>query len=401
MKRFLFFLICFTCVVQAFGQSNTNYNTQNNGLINSNSTEEKNEEEKKLEVPVPQTMPELKEESEHYKVQKKTVPSVSSGKYNQATSAEKSNTMFSSSRKTASTQLTSRSPSTLQQEEMNQAINFYKINAPESFEYHYFTYTAGNYNIELYPHLLKAQELKPANSDVITQVAAYEIITGDSAQAEANLTKLVEMGKLEQEVLAYDKDVLNSVPAGSVLLTHGFDDSYGTFYLNSVMNIGTEVKIISLDFMQSTAYRDSLKKDGFKIPASTTVDVNFLNEFCKQNEEKKLFLSMTFPKPYLSPMVDKLSIHGLVFAYSTKQAGILEENELIWSELLKNGFIYKARTERGKQLSSNYLPLLFYLRENYQTKGLGDKLDEIDEAIDRIGVQSNKMSKVNSMRGLK
>lgn len=395
MKLFLFFIICFWSVSQAFGQSNTNSNIQFNEPVNGNAEEEK----KNLEVPVPQTMPQLKEEQQHvkYKVEKS---SPVSKKASTPASAEGSSVMFSSSRKTASTQMTSRSPSPMQQQEMNQAISFYKVNAPESFEYHYFTYAAGNYNVSLFPHLKKAEEMKPANSDVIAQVAAYSIITGDSIQAEKSLSRLVEIGKIEQEVLAYDTDLLNSVPANGVLLTHGFDDGYGSFYLNSVANLRTDVKIISLDFMQSKVYRDSLQKDGFRMPASATVDVQFLSEFCQKNESKNLYLSMTFPKPYLTALADKLSVHGLTFAYGAGKANTFENNEALWQKIVQAGSVNRFKTEKGKQLSANYLPLLFYLRERYEADDPA-RLKDIDAAIDKIGVQSNKFSKVNSIRGLK
>lgn len=394
MKPFLFLVVCFTVAAQAFGQSNTNVPTNtNNGVLQNNSSVTEEEEKIRLEVPATNTMPDLMREAEQASPRKKEKMSVSKE------SSISSSGKFSNSRKIASTQLTSRSPSPMQQQEMDEAVGFYKANAPESFEYHYFKYAGGNYDISLFPHLQKAMALKPNNSDVIAQVAAYNIIVNDSVEAAKNLTQLVEIGKIEPEVLNYGTDMLTSVPTGGVLLTHGFDDSYSAFYLNSVAHLRTDVKVISLDFMQSKVYRDSLKNDGFKIPASNTVDVAFMREFCASNEDKNLFISMTFPKPYLAPLADKLNIHGLVFSYGVKQSAILEDNEVLWDKILKNDFTFK--TEKGKQLSSNYLPLLFYLRESYQNAGLMEKVAEIDKAIDCIGVQSNKFSKVNSMRSRK
>ncbi len=45
--------------------------------------------------------------------------------------------------------------------------------------------------------------------------------------------------------------------------------------------------------------------------------------------------------------------------------------------------------------------MLFYLRDSYEIKGKTAELVEIDKAIDKIGIQSKKTSKVNSMRGKK
>lgn len=389
MKFLLFFLTCMLVAVQSFGQNqNTNGNNVNvKPPVNNNSSTEEREEIQIQEKPA---LKEVKVTSE-----KKKAEAVSQ----EMNQTEQSRILFSNMRKMATTQMSSRSPSPAQQQEMNKAINYYKANAPESFEYHYFTYTAGNYNTSLYPHLKKAAELKPTNSDVIVQLAAYNTIAGNKTDAKKNLKELVSNGKLSDEVLSYDTDLLNSVPQNGVLITHGFDDGFGSLYMNSVKELRKDVKIISLDFMQSKAYRDSLKKDGFNMPASTVIDVAFLNEFCKKNEQKKLFLSMTFPKPYFTEMADKLYVHGLVFAYGEKGKDLQAENEALWAKLLKAKFIYKADTEKGKGLTSNYLPMLFYLRELYETNRRTKDLNNIDKAIDQIGMQSNKLSKVNSIRG--
>lgn len=399
MKFLLSFLILLCFVGSAFGQQN---NTNNQNIKPANSNSNGTQEQESLEE-IQLTSPVLKEATtKENRVKSESANKKSKTQAPSAVKQESAQTLdskFSVTKKTASTQMTSRSPSVAQQNEMDKVIDQYKATAPESFEYHYFTYAAGNYDVSLIAHLRKAQALKPKNSDVLVQLAAYNTIVGDSIEATKQLKQLVEMDKLTSEVLSYDADVLNSVPQGGYLLTHGFDDGFGTLYMKSVKKVRKDVKIISLDFMQSKFYRDSLRKAGFKMPASTTIDVSFLNEFCKKNADKKLFLSMTFPKPYFAAMADQLYVHGLVFGYGKNGAAILEENEVLWNKLLKSEFIYKAQTEKGKQLTSNYLPMLFYLRSYYEMKGLKAKVAEIDKAIDRIGMQSSKFSKVNSMRG--
>ena len=43
------------------------------------------------------------------------------------------------------------------------------------------------------------------------------------------LEKLKMAGKLTDNTLHYAEDVLLSVPENGVLITHGFDDSYGVY----------------------------------------------------------------------------------------------------------------------------------------------------------------------------
>lgn len=403
MKFFTSLLLVVFCVLWSFGQEHQkphlNNSNQNNTLQN-NSNNSLEEIEIKKEAPTVKKTQELqkttqKKSAEKEQQQRSKAPAVS-GNASQNQAVQKT---FTVQRKMASTQTTSRSPSSVQQEEMNKAVDFYKQHAPESFEFHYFTYTAGNYDISLFPHLQKAQQLKPANSDVIIQLAAYYAITKNSQQAKANLEKLVQNGRIGSDVLGYDKDLLNSVSQGGVLLTHGFDDTYGVLYQQLNKSIRSDVRIISLDFMQSKAYRDSLGKEGFVLPASKVIDTYFLEQFCKLNKAKQVHVSMTFPKPYLASVVNKLKVTGISFLYHEGQYPAFEKNEGLWATYTSAGFIEKATTEKAKQLSSNYLPMLFLLRERYSERGQKKDLERIDKHIDRIGAQSNKLSTVNSMRG--
>ena len=66
---------------------------------------------------------------------------------------------------------------------MDNLVESLEKNAPESFEYHYFKYVAGNYNVVLIDHLKKAEALRPTNSDVNIQIAAYYLIVKDSTNA--------------------------------------------------------------------------------------------------------------------------------------------------------------------------------------------------------------------------
>jgi hypothetical protein len=311
----------------------------------------------------------------------------------------KTNTSFLKNKKLAATQITSRTPTLEQQAEMNTAIDYYKLNAPESFEYHYFTYIAGNYNLDLIMHLEKAKELKPTNSDVIVQMAAYHTIISDTNASSKELSQLVQMGKIEADVLTYDNALLNSVSTNGVLLTHGFDDAYGSFYLQQNNNVRNDVKIVSLDLMQSKVYRDSLQKDGFQIPSSQVVDVQFFQDFCAQNQSKNLNLSMTFPKPYLQPQINQLEVQGLVYVFKDLSKNRATENQQIWKIINLSKAIESVHTEKGKQLTANYLPMLFYLKDLYEKQNKKNEIPPIDKAIEKIGIQTNKLKQIQTILG--
>ena len=169
---------------------------------------------------------------------------------------------FSTTKSEASIQRSQRSPSLGQQVEMDQAVDYFEVTSPNSFEFHYFKYVSGNYDVSLVKHLEEAEAIRPDNADVQVQMAAYNMIKRNKDSAIGYLDKLKAAGRLTENILHYAEDILLSVPKNGVLITHGFDDSYATWYKQKTSDIRKDVTIISLDFMQSDHYRALLKEDG-------------------------------------------------------------------------------------------------------------------------------------------
>lgn len=307
-------------------------------------------------------------------------------------------TGFSSTSVNSDMQRTSRSPSYQQQIQMDQAVNYFQENAPTSFEYHYFKYVAGNYNVDLFPDLEAAAKIRPENADVHVQMAGYFMIENQVDTALIYLNKLLESDRLTDNVVAYSGDILRSVPENGTLITHGFDDSYGSYYALNEQYIRSDVTLISLDFLQSEAYRKDLTSKGYILPASNIVDVNYLTNFCALNVDKNLSISLTTPKEYFQAIQDKLYIVGLVFEYHTSEFDNFLRNDYLWNESLEKSVISNPVDEKGKQLSANYLPMLLHLRRVYDVTGEREKLKEVDEVSDQVGVQCRKYEQVQKVK---
>ena len=305
---------------------------------------------------------------------------------------------FEYSKKRSSVQRTQRSPSIQQQAEMNDAVGYFEQNLPNSFEFHYFKYTAGNYNVDLYPHLKEAENLRPNNSDVHVQLSAYHIIEGNKQQAITYMNKLVASKRLGSNVLKYSGDILRSTPKNGTLVTHGFDDTYGAWYMQQVKGVRPDVKLISLDFLQSEQYRSSLKSNGYKLPQSEKVDTHYFSEFCRLNTGKKLAVSMTTPKEYFRSILANVYVTGLVFEYRTSSYDNFQRNVDLWEQQLRKELVGGVQDEKAKQLSANYLPMLFQMRKVYNQKGDTQKVKELDKAIDRVAVQCKKYEKVQHLK---
>ena len=307
---------------------------------------------------------------------------------------------FTLTKQQSSTQRTQRTPSAAQQSQMNQVVVDLEQNAPESFEFHYFKYVAGNYNVALIDDLKKAESLRPQNSDVQIQLAAYNIIVNDSKNAQVYLEKLIKSTRLSQEVLDYAEDLLKSAPDKGTLITHGFDDTYACYYLQAAKKIRSDVRLISLDFLQSEKYRTDLKTAGYVLPEKALIDVAYLQEFCSKNESKGLAISMTTPKEYLVPIQQNLFAVALVFEYHKELTyNNFYRNDYLWNEELSKTLINKATTDKAKQLSANYLPMLLFLHKTYTESKEAEKVKEVDEAMDKVAVQCKKYDQVKKLKG--
>lgn len=305
---------------------------------------------------------------------------------------------FEISRSEATIQRTQRSPSEGQQLEMNNAVDYFEQTAPESFEYNYYRYAAGNYNTSLVSNLSVAEELRPDNSDVQTQFAAYHIIMGNQTEAIDYLDQLVVSGRLSQGVLDYSEDILRSTPENGTLLTHGFDDTYGSYYMQNSKGVRTDVELVSLDFMQSEEYCDRLKSKNYQIPDNTLVNVDYFSSFCALNSGKKIAVSMTTPKEYIQPQMSNFYATGLVFEYHPEPFSNLARNEMLWDNGLSKKVLIAPADDKARRLSSNYLPMLFLLRKAYSEQGRTKELQEIDQELDKVGAQSDKYEKVQSLK---
>jgi hypothetical protein len=276
-------------------------------------------------------------------------------------------TNFLIQKKNASTQFKQRSPTDFQQNEMNKIVEFYNLNFPNSFEFHFYKYLSGNHNTNLGHHLIMSNQLIPKNQDVKVQLVAYNFITNNISETKSNLAYLKKSNFLTDETIEYARNLLKSTLEKGILMTHGIDDTYGVLYVQLNENFRKDVKLISLDFMQSEYYRESLlKNDNFHIPKSTTVNDDFLAEFCSKNGSKNIQISLTFPKPYFEKMIEKLNVIGLTFVYDKDISEVHIFNEKLYKDFREQTLTSnKLKSDKFKRLEANYLPMLFYLRKSY------------------------------------
>lgn len=276
-----------------------------------------------------------------------------------------------------------RTPLAAEQAEMDAKVKQLELISPNSWEYQLAYYSAGNYNLDRSSALEKAHQMNPDNIEVQKQFFSAEYINGDTLNAGNTLSLLSLNEDISLAVERYTSDVLTSCTMNSTLITHGFEDTYGALFNQFNHQQRMDVKVISLDFLQSPQYREKLIGLGYNLPKSTKIDVAYLSQFCFLNAEKELFLSVTIPRNYLDPLSKKLFPVGLTFQHAaTPEEDLPIRQENLWFEQL-NKYGLNEGEERSK-FAMNYMPLLMYLEAKYVQEGNEVLLLQIRESMDQI-----------------
>ena len=302
---------------------------------------------------------------------------------------------FKKIQNTVRTQDNQRSPTPEQQMKVDQLVREMKSSDSTSINYHLTKFTTGNYNTENGYHINQAFSQNPNDKDVLKQITALSVIEADSAKTLNFLELQVQNNHLDQNFIDYGSDLLMSMPTNSTLITHSFDDTYGSLYNQLKFNQRKDVKVINLDFCQSETYRHNLNKLGYQVPKQEMVDTQFLSDFIYLNRNRTLALSLTLPKNYFMLLQSDLIINGLVLLFSPNLT--IGENIDLWEKQLSKKVI-TGKTDLAKKLSLNYLPMLVELRNQYSVNNQMEKVREVDRIMDEIGKRTGKSIQVKDLQ---
>ena len=289
-----------------------------------------------------------------------------------------------------------RNPTPEQQKELNKTLQTIETIDSNSFDYHIMKVKAGNYEVNNYYHLAKANELNASHPELQKQILAYQIITADSTEIKSSLNYQVENQQIAPEFINYGADLLYSSPQNSTLITHSFDDTYSVLFNQLNKKERKDVTVINLDFCQSKEYRELLSKKGYQLNYKGAIDTKFLSDMVSLNPTKKIALSMTLPKDYFLNQTQELEIYGLVFIPRIEE-DFTTENQSLWEKGLTKKILV-SDTELAKRLSKNYLPLLLELSQLYQSKNQWEKKQEVDEWIMKIGKKTNVSDQLKKLK---
>lgn len=279
--------------------------------------------------------------------------------------------------------------------EMNLKLESMRSANPTGFEYQLAEYQIGNYDVSKIGYLKEAERLNPTNKEVQIQLAAYYEIT-DGAEKLTYLKKLSDSKYFSDDLLNYAQLVLATMPKNGVLITHGTNDTYPLWMLQDINNYRSDVTIMSLDLMQSQAYRQRFAKKGFRLPTSSFVDTQFLKELVQLNTSIGLHISMTVPSPYLNSIRSFLEIEGLSF--TTNRADFATKNQHIYQQLLKElEGLYIPKTTLGKNLQLNLTPMLLVIRNTAVITNDKRLLKKVEKQLIELAKAGGKEQQIKSL----
>ncbi len=287
-----------------------------------------------------------------------------------------------------------KTPTPIQQQQMENQLKEIKRINENSFQYHLLNYQVGNYDFSKIESLKEAAKIRPNDVSVLKEFSAYSYIMNDEEELRKYLNSLNSMRIFSMDLELFAVSLLHSLPKNTYLITHGESDTYPLLIQQKIKNIRKDVEIISLEHLQSMDYRNRLKKEGFRMPKSNVIGTDFFAEFMQLNKTKFIVVAPSVPRSYIEKG-DKLNAVGFgYFLFDYKQTNA---NKTIYENELKS--LISKHVDRGikSDVISNYLPFLFEVRNQYIEKKDVRAIDEIEKLILRIAQLSNKETQVKAL----
>lgn len=259
---------------------------------------------------------------------------------------------------------------------------------PGTFDYHILKCLYAEDPVQTKQDLDQAASLNPNHPLVLVQQLKYYHILGNQAQAVVVLQSLKNSGRISNDKLAYTEDVLKGMPVNAVVLTNGFDDTYSMLYLQWVKGMRTDLMIVSIDYYRCAEFRKKIANR--LIISEEKIKFNSRYQFWKslsdQRTSKSIVLPFTLPPTWLKEISASTVCGGLYLIHPT------------FSSPQQRLQAYQQMTFASTSLSDNYLPFLFFLKQEAERSNAG-LVATIESRILQIAEKSKHRNDVKKELG--
>lgn len=265
------------------------------------------------------------------------------------------------------------------QSQLNSIVDSMAIVVPNSFEYNYCSYLNSNFDVDAIGYLEAAYNLEPDNPETYDDFIAHYELTNDSKKKEEFCELWYESGEVDQEVLDYNYNVLQSLERNAILVTNGELDTYPIWVLQEVDGVRTDVTVLNMNLMKDHAYRNrKMKELGLNAYSDYGSDRNgFLEEIAERNPSKHVYFGLTVSQSALKEMQDYLYLTGLAFRYSNQDFDNMSVLVDHWENDFEIDYLNNlSASGTAEQMQQNYLIPLLTLSNHYLSVGELDKAGE-------------------------
>jgi len=261
-----------------------------------------------------------------------------------------------------------------------------RLKAPGTFTYYITAYKTSTNKTEALDKLEMAYGLEPQNTEVLKEFVNYAELNNQVNLKNEFAQKLASNNAYSAAVLDYNKNVLNSVPNNTIVITNGDVDTYPVWIQQEIHAINPAVHIWNIENLQDKKYQNQVfKTTGIPIFSGTKTSREILNHILTNKPYGEVYLTLTLPHDILRKYSANLYLTGLALNYNTSTIN----NNL---NLLQHNWETKFDISHyldDHLINKNYLLPMIQLYKHYDLNGEKDRASELKKAIKKLAKAQN------------
>ena len=279
-----------------------------------------------------------------------------------------------------------------------------------TFEFNYVLFIHDNNMDQRFDHLLKAHELAPERIDAYHSMVHYHVIEGNQDEVQKYCKALFEAGEFSPTVLAWNFNMLTSIEENGILLTHGDNDTYPSWVIQTVKNNRKDVKVLNVNLLMYDKYRERIfQEEGIsqiasaEFPEYQDMYLAIVRQIARQSK-KPVYVATSVPEFIRNAMGDSLYLVGLAFRYSDQSfdnMAFLKNN--FENKFLKDHLRIQLEPDTGSNvlasMNMHYLPAIITLRNHYLDSGEKSKASSLEPIVRKIAREAGNEAYISSYLG--
>jgi hypothetical protein len=286
---------------------------------------------------------------------------------------------------------------------LDQIIKMAENAIPNSFELYYLeAYEYGCYTERGQNNLMKAQEARPFDRLMLSDLMNYYQIKRDTANIKLVSKKWFESNETPEGILNFNYNVLMSLEENAVLLVNGDNATYPIWILQQAKQIRKDVLVLNVSLLGIDGYRNKIFQENSITPLDSVDAKNYsmkqvIKHIIENLKNRPVYLSINMDQDLYKEYVDSTYLIGLAFKFSDKSfnnMAVLQNNfeNKFLLDYLKINFSNDYAQSVVNQMNLSYLAVFLKLYEQYQLSGEIVKAKKVKELAKTVSTNCGNTS---------